>query len=51
VRVLADDSTYCPRSIYDCDSLEARLHASADVIVTPEFMTSSHEATDIDELC
>ncbi|KAI8780880.1 hypothetical protein BgiBS90_018231, partial [Biomphalaria glabrata] len=51
VRVLADDNTYCPRSIYDCDSLEARLHASADVIVTPEFMTSSHEATDIDELC
>ncbi|XP_059141353.1 uncharacterized protein LOC131929284 [Physella acuta] len=50
--LVSSDMTYCPRSLYDCDSLDTVLHNSIDAIITPEFMSSVHEDSgQIDELC
>ncbi|CAG5132828.1 unnamed protein product, partial [Candidula unifasciata] len=51
VQYVDSDGAYCPRSLYDCNSLESELHSSADLIITPEFMTSSDDDNYIGEIC
>ncbi|XP_035824959.1 uncharacterized protein LOC101859162 [Aplysia californica] len=50
-RHVVGDATYCPRSLYDCDSLEAGMQSSLDVVFTPDFMSSANHDTYIGEIC
>ncbi|KAK7455311.1 hypothetical protein BaRGS_00039505 [Batillaria attramentaria] len=45
------DMQQCPRSLYDCSTLETTLTGVADVILTPDFVSSVHDDMQVDEIC
>ncbi|BFZ05284.1 hypothetical protein BsWGS_08323 [Bradybaena similaris] len=51
IQYVGGDVSYCPRSLYDCNSLQSGLHSYADTIITPEFMTSAFDDNYMGEIC
>lgn len=45
------DMQQCPRSLYDCTTLEATLTGVADVILMPDFVSSVLDDFQVDEIC
>ncbi|PVD33466.1 hypothetical protein C0Q70_04722 [Pomacea canaliculata] len=41
----------CPRSLYDCNTLETTLSGVADVILMPDFVSSVHGDIAVEEIC